>query len=207
MIDPQKLVELGVLPFTAVLWAPAISRACEKYGITTSILQAHFLAQILIESDYLSRLVENLNYSAVRMAQVWPNRFSANGKPNSLARSLANNPELLANEVYANRMGNGDQSTGDGWAFRGVGPAMITGKANHQMIAEALGVEWGSYNPNWLTEPKPGARSAAIFFNRNGIAQAAADDDAVAVSKLWNGGTVGLKQRLELTEMAMEVLA
>lgn len=150
-------------------WLPALQVACDKYNIGTPERVSAFLAQVGVESAGLTRLVESLNYSAERLAVVWPYRFAvdpkaANKVPNATAYSLAGNPVSLANNVYANRLGNGGPETGDGWNYRGQGPIMITGRANVSECSKSTGIDFVS-NPSLLQTPEGGAESAAWFFS------------------------------------------
>ena len=105
-------------------WVVPLNTGIDKFDITDARRAASFLAQIAEESDELRHLVENLNYSAGRLMQVWPTRFP----PVKSARSYERNPEKLANHVYASRLGNGDQASGDGWRYRGRGLIQATGQ-------------------------------------------------------------------------------
>jgi putative chitinase len=118
-------------------WLDAIQAAIDEQGISNSPSNtAAFLANVGVESQGLSTLVENLNYSAQRLAQVWPQRYAVNAFvdnkiPNDTAvRIAATGPQAIANNVYANRMGNGDENSGDGWRFRGQGLIQLTGRTN-----------------------------------------------------------------------------
>lgn len=114
------------------------SMAC--FEINSPARAAAFLAQIGHESLQLTRCIESLNYGAQRLAVVWPRRFrAADGAPNALAHGLAYQPERIANQVYANRNGNGSSASGDGWRFRGRGLLQITGRANYARVAKGLG--------------------------------------------------------------------
>src|SRR5690606_20164952 len=109
---------------------------CIKYGITTTLQKAHFLGQMAQESQNYTRVVENMNYSAKRLAEVWPYRYAVDPKakikqPNEKALALAKKgARAIANDVYANRMGNGGPETNDGWRYRGQGYKMLTGRYN-----------------------------------------------------------------------------
>jgi putative chitinase len=157
------------------IWAPALQRACVRWGIDTMREVASFLANIGVESCGLTRLEESLNYSAKRMAEVWPRRFAINPnaplkdrQPNGLAKSLAHNPQKLANHVYANRMGNGPPDSGDGWRHRGFGPKQLTGANNHRRFAAAFGIRVEDV-PALIRTREGGAQSAGWFWFDNDL--------------------------------------
>lgn len=188
-------VAAGVNLSVAEQWVDALNLAMSEFGITNPRRQAHFIAQVGHESGGFSRLTENLNYSAERMAQVWPNRFATGGKPNALAVRLNRNPEAIANEVYADRMGNGPQVTGDGWKYRGRGLIQLTGRANYQAASTALNLNLTA-NPDQVAESKTvAARVAAWFWFANGLNQLADGDNLVGITRRINGGTNGRDDR------------
>ena len=171
------MVGTGAKQEVAQQWQSAIQSACDKYDISNRRRVAMFLANVGVECASLTKLVENLNYSAERMAVVWPSRFltldkDGNKVPNELAYKLQRNPEALANNVYANRMGNRDESSGDGWKYRGQGPIMITGRENISNCAKAIGMDLVN-QPELLQEPEAGALSAAWFWSRRELNRAA----------------------------------
>lgn len=178
-------------------WVKPAQDACYRWGIDTFREVASFFANISVESAGLTVLEEDLNYSARRMAEVWPGRFAIGGKakngPNALANSLAHNPERLANNVYANRMGNGPPASGDGWEYRGFGPKQLTGKTNQSAFAKAMGILLSSV-PAYVRTPEGGMMSAGWYWKSNNMDAKAATpgwkDDRIAV----NGGTIGLPQ-------------
>lgn len=163
----------------------------EKFGITTPLRIAHFLGQIMHESGGLNTLQENLNYSADRLLVVFPKYFN---KTN--VSLYARNPQKIGNRVYANRMGNGSEGSGDGYRYRGRGALQITGKAGYEAYQKS-GFCNGDLisHPEWLAQ-KPGAyKSAMWFWWKNGCNTLADKDDIVAVTRKINGGYNGLSQR------------
>lgn len=138
-------------------WVDPLNQAMARFRIDTPARVAAFLAQIAQESGQLNKLVENLNYSAKRLMEVWPNRFPDMDKANR----YANNPEKLANYVYASRLGNGNEASGDGWAYRGRGLIQITGRGNYRSVASALGLPLEA-QPELLEQALPAALSAAF---------------------------------------------
>jgi putative chitinase len=208
--------ELTQDQFVAVLpradparWLVQLNAAMAEWDINTPQRMAAFLAQIAHESGGLTRLQENLNYSAKRLCEVWPKRFPSLG----MAQAYANNPEKLANRVYAGRLGNGDEQSGDGWRYRGRGLIQVTGRSNYKSCADALASDVIA-TPDLLLQPGPAARSAAWFWGSRGLNELAdsqpGDDDEqdfVRISIIINGGRAGLKDRLDHWEHAREVLA
>ena len=166
-------------------WVDHFKQACEHYGIKSKNAIAAFLANVGVETGSLKTFVENLNYSAQGLANTWPSRYSASGRfggaPNSLALSIARKPMEIANNTYANRMGNGSVASGDGWKYRGRGAIQLTGKANYAEYSKQSGHD-ALNNPDILTEPKYIADSAAWFFKNSGcipLADAGAFDSTV----------------------------
>lgn len=200
-IDAQLLKICCPETPTAVLavWADPLKLACRRFGIDKVREIAAFLAQAGHECCGFTRFEESLYYTAPRMAQVWPGRFAVNPKakppmPNALAFKLQKNPEALANSVYANRLGNGGPSSGDGWRFRGFGPFQLTGRANHQAFADAMGLELDEV-PEYIRTPQGGAMSAAWFFKVNGLEDLAMTAGVADETLRINGGLVGLPDR------------
>lgn len=154
---------------------------------------ACFLATCAVESKF-TKLVENMNYSAKRLSEVWPKRFKGeDGKPNNLALKIANNPEAIANVVYANRMGNGPAETGDGWRFRGRGYIHLTGKDNYKRYGEYLGLDLVN-NPELAEKEDIAAEIAAEFWSRSDLNEAADVLDLIAIRKRVNGGLIGFNE-------------
>lgn len=192
-------------------WYAACSNLFPKYGITTEKRIAAFLAQCGHESGDFKILNENLNYSAQGLAATWPTRYAekdARGnvkkpiQPNSLALQLHRKPEAIANQTYANRMGNGDVASGDGFRYRGRGLIQLTGKQNYQEFANSIGLALDvavSY-----CETKAGALESACWFwtkrNINTMADRLpdnmiSDSDFSEITRAINGGTIGLSER------------
>ncbi len=139
-----------------------IPEAAAKFGITTNLRLAHFLAQCALESTGFTATVENLNYRAARLMQVFPKYFR-----NVDPAAYANNPAKIANRVYADRMGNGDEASGDGFKFRGRGYIQLTGKNNYTSFSEFVGEDCVA-DPDLVANKYPLA-SAAFYFNSNHI--------------------------------------
>jgi len=165
-----------------------------KFGITNTLRLAHFLAQCGHESGGFKAVSENLNYSADGLVKIFGKYFNS-----TTAAGYARNPEKIASKVYASRMGNGDESTKEGFKFRGRGYIQLTGKSNYTNFAKFIGEDTIA-NPDLVATKYPLA-SAAFFFNSNGlwsICDKGADDATVtAVTKRVNGGTIGLADRIK----------
>jgi len=171
-----------------------IPETAAKFNITTPLRLAHFLAQCGHESGGFKAVSENLNYSADGLKRIFGKYF-----PGDLAASYARQPEKIASRVYGARMGNGDESTGEGYKYRGRGYIQLTGKSNYTGFAKFIGEDTVA-NPDLVATKYPLA-SAAFFFNSNNlwsICDKGADDAAVtAVTKRVNGGTIGLADRIK----------
>ncbi len=181
----------GHLPAAVIAQIP---ETAAEFGITTNLRLAHFLAQCALESTGFTATVENLNYRAARLMQVFPKYFRGVD-----TAAYANNPEKIGNRVYANRMGNGSEASGDGFKFRGRGYIQLTGKNNYTSFSTFVGEDCIA-NPDLVATKYPLA-SAAFYFNSNriwAICDRGADDDTVTrVTKAVNGGIAGLPERLK----------
>ncbi len=131
-ITLEVLVALGAFESAAQRYVSDLNALTERYGINTELRRAHFLAQVMHESGNLQRTQENVNYSWQALRQTWPSRFSTD----EIAQGYHRQPVKIANHVYANRMGNGPEETGNGWQFLGRGLLLLTGKANYERFAE-----------------------------------------------------------------------
>lgn len=172
--------------------AAAFGRGAAKhfsaYGITTPLRLAHFMAQTHVESCGYSRLVENLNYSARRLTQVWPSRFPTLAS----AQPYANNPQALANKVYGGRMGN--TKPGDGWKHIGRSLKMITGAENYAKCAARTGLDLIDH-PELAAVPEHSVHIACDYWGSHYLNALADRDDVLAITKAINGGTIGLADR------------
>ena len=189
---PLKLENLkGHIPDAVIAQIPD---AAKKFNITNPLRLAHFLAQCGHESAGFKAIQENLNYSADGLKKIFPKYF-----PGNLAEGYAKNPEKIASKVYGSRMGNGDETTKEGYKFRGRGFIQLTGKDNYTKFAKFIGEDTVG-NPDLVATKYPLA-SAAFFFDSNklwDICDKGADDATVtAVTKRVNGGTIGLADRIK----------
>lgn len=178
-----------------------INKVIEEFEINTPQRLSMFLAQIGHESAGLTRLHENLNYKAARLSQIFPKYFR-DVDPGD----YANNPEKIANRVYCNRMGNGDEHSGDGYRFRGRGAIQLTGRSNYTACGEDLEVDLIN-NPDYLETPEGAIRSAAWFWDQHDLNDFADKGDVATVSKRINGGTIGLEERKELYHEALKIFS
>lgn len=184
----------------------SLNMAMTRFDIDSPVRMAAFLAQIGHESAGLTVVVENLNYSAQGLAATWPNRYRGkDGKPNDLAIFLARKPAAIANNVYANRNGNGNEASGDGWRYRGRGYLQVTGRYNYLMVGTTLQVDLIS-DPAKLELPHWAAASAALYWYRNSLNELADAGDFEKITKVINGGINGLKDRNDRWAAAREVL-
>lgn len=182
----------GHIPDSVIAQLPDV---ISTYKIDTALRLAHFLAQTGHESAQFKAVSENLNYGAKGLRGIFGKYFPTD----ALAAAYERKPEKIANKVYASRMGNGDEASGDGYKYRGRGYIQLTGKDNYKAF-DATVPEDITANPDLVATQYP-LLSAAWFWNKNGlnaIADKGADDAAVtAVTKRVNGGTIGLPDRIK----------
>lgn len=178
--------------------AAKLQMAADKFGITSPLRLAHWLAQLAHESG-LVPVEENLNYSANRLCQVWPNRFPTLG----IAQQCAYNPMGLANVVYGGRLGN--MAAGDGYKFRGRGLIQLTGRANYALYGPLVGFDLVS-DPDLLLQYGVGALVAGAYWQRHNCNAAADRDDLITITRAINGGTNGLEDRRRLLSIAKRVI-
>jgi putative chitinase len=168
----------------------------------TPVRAAHFFAQTAHETGGFKAFSENLNYSASGLQGIFGKYF-----PGTLEESYARNPEKIANRVYADRMGNGNEASGDGWKYRGRGALQLTGKANYKAFADYLGKPEIMENPD-LVATTYAFDSAMFFFDKNklwSICDQGVNDAAIlALTKRINGGTHGLEDRNAKTKKYYE---
>jgi putative chitinase len=180
----------------------------KQYSIDTAPRLAAFIGQGLIETNFLQATVENLNYSAERLQKIWPSRFSP-----ELAKQYARKPKKIANLVYADRMGNGPPSSGDGWRYRGRGFFQVTGKNNYIRYGEIANVNLVD-NPDALAEDfMLSVRVAAAYFHNQGLARYADRGEIGAVSRGVNLGSAksgtpahGESDRVKWTANALQLV-
>jgi putative chitinase len=181
---------------------PALNFALPKYNISTVDEIAGFLAQCGHESGDFNTLEENLNYKAESLMRVWPKRFPDIGTANAYAHA----PGKIADKVYANRMGNGDEASGDGWLYHGRGAIQLTGKTNYQAFAYEIEQELSAI-PAYLTTLKGAVESACWFWNTNKLSPLADAENIEAMTRKINGGLIGEDDREARYERCKAALA
>lgn len=174
--------------------APVLDSLGASYGVTTLPRWWCFLGQIAVESDYFRRLREDLWYTAPRIGVVWPELADR-------AESLAGNPEALANAAYANRLGNGDEASGDGWRFRGRGLIQITGRDNYQRFGEIAGIDLIDA-PESAATPAIAVQIALAYWQHTGCNELADQNNIREITLRINGGLEALPQRQVMTGRA-----
>lgn len=195
-----KLAELYVNPLAA---------AMQEFGITTELRSEHFVTQLAVESTQLRAVQEDMDYRAERLMVVWPSRFPTR----AIADAYAHRPQAIANKVYANRGGNGDEASGDGWLFRGAGLISLTFRDNHAKCGRYFGIPVEKVG-EWLRTPEGACRSAAWFWKTHGCNELADKDDIDGVSDAINlghqtdkyGDAIGFADRLAFRLVAARVI-
>ena len=181
-------------------WYEAISSILPEYQINTPQRVAAFLAQCAHESGGFVFLKENLNYKAPSLRKVFPKYFP----DDATASAYANKPERIANRVYANRMGNGDESSGDGWRYCGRGLIQLTGKDNYTFFAASLDIPVEEAS-EYLQTFEGAVQSACFFWEQNNLNKWADSGDILTLTKRINGGTIGLEDRIKHYEHALHI--
>ena len=180
----------GTLEVNVIAQIPDVEK---RFEINTPLRLSHFLAQAAHESGNFEKVYENLNYGAKGLLGIFPKYFNA-----ELANLYARKPEKIANIVYANRMGNGDKSTGDGWKFRGRGYIQLTGRDNYTQFSKLM-LEDFTLNPDLIATKYP-LSSAAWFFQKNCLVKCDAGSTrevVESVTRCVNGGLTGIEDRVE----------
>lgn len=195
MISPAKIA--AICPGIPQSRISGLVDAMDFFKINTSIRQAAFIAQCAHESREFTVTEENLNYSAERLIKVFPKHF----KSLEQATLYARNPRAIASYVYANRMGNGAESSGDGFRYRGRGYIQLTGHDNYMQYAAASATD-ALNNPSLVSDPDGAALSAGWFWSKNGLNQLADKEDMIGITKRINGGLNGLQERMAYYHVA-----
>ena len=189
-------------------WHHALEQLLPDYDINTPKRIAAFVAQCSHESAGFTALQENLNYKPDTLRRLFPKYFT-----DELAKEYASRPnkqEAIANRIYANRMGNGDESSGDGYRFRGRGLIQLTGRSNYQAFADSIEVDDRPLKidevPEYLNCFEGAAQSACWFWESQNLNKCADADDILGMTKRINGGTIGLNDRIKHYKHALHVL-
>jgi putative chitinase len=203
MITQEQMVQAlhGVSEDTVEKYYDGLVKAMEEFEINTPLRIAAFLAQVAHESGNFRAVHENLNYKAEGLQKIFHKYFPDAETANEYARQ----PEKIANRVYANRMGNGDEASGDGWRYCGRGLIQLTGKSNYTACGEDLDVDLHE-NPEYLETPEGAARSAAWFWDSRDLNDLADEKNIKEITKKINGGYIGLEEREKNYEHALSVL-
>lgn len=179
-------------------FGPATLKAATDYFKFSTFRSAHFFGQCAHETGQFTTFVENLNYSSKSLQSTFGSYF-----PGNLADLYARQPEKIASRVYANRMGNGDEASREGWLFRGRGAIELTGKSNYEAFSTYVQNSEIMSNPD-LIETEYAFESAIYFFQKWGLwsicDRGVTDDTILQLTKRINGGTNGLSSRMELTK-------
>ena len=197
MLTVEHANRLGIQP----QWVDAINTTFDKFGINTPVRQACFIGQASHECNNFRTLEENLNYKAEALMRLWSKRFPTL----EIANQYAKNPQKIANKVYADRMGNRDEASGDGYRFRGRGCFQLTGHANYFHAGTACGVDF-VMQPDLVATPQYAPMTAGWFWNTHELNQFADSRDYVTMTKRINGGTIGLEERVAKIEAMLRIL-
>lgn len=183
-------------------WYSALSQLLPDYQIDTPQRLAAFLAQCAHESGNFVFIKENLNYRWQSLRKIFPKYFTTD----DMAKQYEKRPEMIANKVYANRMGNGPEESGDGWRFCGRGLIQLTGRDNYSWFAASLDISPEEAS-EYMETFEGAAQSACWFWETNNLNQWADRGDIVTLTKRINGGTIGLEDRQKHYQHALHVFA
>jgi putative chitinase len=181
-------------------WHKALAQLLPEYEINTPQRMAAFLAQCAHESGGFTAIKENLNYRAVSLRKTFAKYFPTD----ELAQQYANKPQAIANKVYANRMGNGDEASGDGYRYSGRGLIQLTGKDNYFWFAASINLTPEAAS-EYMETFEGAAQSACWFWETNNLNQWADAGDILTLTKRINGGTIGLEDRKKHYEHALHI--
>lgn len=182
-------------------WYEALEKLLPDYDINTPQRVAAFISQCAHESGNFKEIKENLNYRAVTLRKVFPKYFP----DDDIANAYAGKQEMIANRVYGNRMGNGDETSGDGYRYCGRGLIQLTGHDNYQAFADSLEMQVTDV-PDYLATFEGAAQSACWFWEKNNLNQWADAGDILTLTKRINGGTIGLEDRMARYTRALEIM-
>ena len=201
ILTKEQLAQL--LPGNPYLdhWHHALEQALPDYDINTPQRVAAFVAQCAHESGGFRALKENLNYKAVTLRKIFPKYFPTD----ALAAQYANKPERIANRIYANRMGNGAETSGDGYRYCGRGLIQLTGKDNYTFFAGSVNIPVEEAS-DYLATFEGAAQSACWFWEQNNLNRFADANDVKGLTRAINGGYIGLEDRISHTEHALHIL-
>jgi putative chitinase len=196
-MNQEQLTALGI----DQKWLDPLNHTFTKYDINTALRQAAFIGQCQHESNNFRTLEENLHYSTAGLMHTWPSRFPSA----DVAEQYSQNPQKLANKVYAGCLGNGTEESGDGWNYHGRGLIQLTGKENYERCGEAISADLIN-KPQLLVDPYYACLSAGWFWGKKGLNALADSKDYVTMTKRINGGLIGLDDRKAKIAKAISVL-
>jgi putative chitinase len=197
MLNAEQLQRLHI----GAEWVDALNETFSRFNLTTNNQKAMFIGQCSHECGNFRILEENLNYKAATLMKLWPKRFPSL----EFANQFAGNAKRIANSVYANRMGNRDEASGDGYRFRGRGALQCTGHSTYFHAGKALGVDF-VMQPDLIATPKYAALTAGWFWETHKLNAPSDALDYTKVTKIINGGTIGLDDRIKHVQQALAVL-
>jgi putative chitinase len=197
MVNSEQLKKMHIDP----VWVDALNETFQRFNILSPIQQASFIGQCGHECGNFKILEENLMYRAETLMKLWKSRFPTI----EIANEYARNPKKIANKVYANRMGNRDEASGDGYRFRGRGCIQLTGHANYFHAGQSCGVDF-VMEPELVATPRYASMTAGWFWDTHKLNQYADRTDFVMMTKKINGGTIGLDDRIRHINHALDIL-
>jgi len=197
MLNSDQLHKLGI----SADWVDPLNATFQKFGINDVKKQAAFIGQCSHESGHFKKLEENLNYSADTLNRLFGHKF----KPGEIEQ-YAHQPQRIANRIYANRMGNRDEASGDGWLYHGRGIVQLTGHDNFWHFGQSVGMDF-VHNPAPVSQPMYAAMSGGWFWAMHGCNPLAEAENWEGLTRRINGGTIGLNERIALTKQALEILS
>ena len=198
MISPEKLHALGI----GAEWSEPLTTTFTTFGMNDAKKMAAFIGQCSHECNNFKTLEENLNYRPETLEKLFGHKF----KPEEIA-VYAHHPEKIANRIYANRMGNRDESSGDGWKFHGRGCIQLTGHDNYWHFGQAVNQNFVTGDTALVASPMYAALSAGWFWKTHGCNELAEAQNWEGLTKRINGGTFGLQERISLTTKALSILS
>jgi putative chitinase len=198
MVNAEQLQRLHI----GAEWVDALNETFTRFNLTTNNQKAMFIGQCSHECGNFRLLEENLNYRAETLMKLWPKRFPSL----EFAKQYEKNPKKIANSVYANRMGNRDEASGDGYRFRGRGALQCTGHSTYFHAGKALGVDF-VMQPDLIATPKYAALTAGWFWETHKLNPPSDALDYQKVTRIINGGTIGLDDRIKHVQQALAVLS
>ena len=183
-------------------WLDPFNKTFDTYNVNTPLRQAAFIGQCQHESGNFNHLEENLNYSAIRLVQIFPNRFTLTKAQDCVAKGK----EAIAEAMYGHRSDLGNTQDGDGGKFFGRGLIQLTGRANYTSFANDIQNSEILNNPSLLATPEYACLSAGWFWNSRKLNDLADKQDYTTMTKRINGGTLGLEERISHINKALTIL-